>query len=201
MREILNVFAIVAFMGGAANARGQASYRNLDAGFPVRVEDATVTERYALDLDFLNFRYDELSDLRTRFQYEPRVSYGIFPRTEMWVRLPVFYRERDALPRGGVAGFGIGAMYQVNLETQYIPSLALAWEFFKPTGPNALPQWKHRVLFCEGAAIAGHHLPRHSSSRYSVWRSDVASARWTVLDRGAVDDCAKSLLRCAPIGD
>jgi hypothetical protein len=33
----------------AGNARAQASYRNLDAGFPVRVEDAIVTERYALD--------------------------------------------------------------------------------------------------------------------------------------------------------
>ncbi|HST08417.1 MAG TPA: hypothetical protein VLJ83_09595, partial [Gemmatimonadaceae bacterium] len=67
-------------------AGAQTSYRNLDAGFPVRVEDATVTERYALDLDFLNFRYDELSDLRTRIQYEPRVSYGILPRTEAWIR-------------------------------------------------------------------------------------------------------------------
>ncbi|HEY4953582.1 MAG TPA: hypothetical protein VII02_01725 [Gemmatimonadaceae bacterium] len=32
-------------------AHAQAGYRNLDAGFPVRVEDATVTERYAFDLD------------------------------------------------------------------------------------------------------------------------------------------------------
>src|ERR1044071_5516264 len=112
------------------NAGAQASYRNLDAGFPVRVEDATVTERYALDLDFLNFRYDELSDLRTRFQYEPRVSYGILPRTEMWVRVPVFYREKSLSPRGGVAGVGVGAMYHLNLETQPLPAVALASEFF-----------------------------------------------------------------------
>jgi len=123
----------------AGNARAQASYRNLDAGFPVRVEDATVTERYALDFDVLNFRYDELSNLRTRWQYEPQVAYGLLPRTEVWLRVPIFYRERTAAPRGGVAGIGMGAMYQIAIETQHVPALALASEIFKPTGPNALP--------------------------------------------------------------
>jgi hypothetical protein len=120
-------------------AGAQTSYRNLDAGFPVRVEDASVTERYALDLDFLNFRYDELSDLRTRVQYEPRVSYGILPRTEAWMRLPIFYRERNSAPRGGVAGIGAGAMYELKLESLHLPALAIGSEVFRPTGPNALP--------------------------------------------------------------
>src|SRR3954471_22683346 len=125
MRKFLAACGSVVVLLYAEIARGQASYRNLDAGFPVRVEDATVTERYALDLDFLNFRYDELSNLRTRFQYEPRASYGIFPRTEAWLRVPVFYREQSSTPRGGIAGVGVGAMYQLALETQHIPSLAL----------------------------------------------------------------------------
>jgi hypothetical protein len=72
MRYQLAALTLAVSLTHSAVARAQASYRNLDAGFPVRVEDATVTERYALDLDFLNFRYDELSDLRTRLQYEPR---------------------------------------------------------------------------------------------------------------------------------
>src|ERR671936_2546443 len=130
MKFPLRVIISVAGTLYAVNARAQASYRNLDAGFPVRVEDATVTERYALDLDLLNLRYDELSDLRRRFQYEPEMSYGIFPRTEAWLRLPIFYRERNAVPRGGVAGIGLGAMYQFNLETQHVPAVAVASEFF-----------------------------------------------------------------------
>src|SRR4051812_43839720 len=101
-RRLITLAVSVTSVTAAAHA--QTSYRNLDAGFPVRVEDATATERYSLDLDFLNFRYDELSDLRTRFQYEPQLSYGILPRTEAWLRLPIFYRERNAAPRGGVAG-------------------------------------------------------------------------------------------------
>ena len=120
-------------------AQAQASYRNLDAGFPVRVEDATVTERYALDLDFLNLRYDALSDSRNRFLYEPQVSYGMLPRTEVWVRLPSYYRESTFTPRSGVAGFGVGAMYQFTVETLHIPALALATELFQPVGRDALP--------------------------------------------------------------
>jgi hypothetical protein len=117
----------------------QASYRNLDAGFPVRVEDATVTERYALDLDLLNLRYDALSDSRNRFLYEPQVSYGMLPRTEVWVRLPSYYRERTFTPRSGIAGFGVGAMYQFTVETLHVPAFALATELFQPVGRDALP--------------------------------------------------------------
>ena len=77
----------------ARSAQAQAEYRNLDAGFPVRVEDATVTERYAFDLDLANIRFDALSGNRKRLQLEPQFSYGILPYTEMWLRVPVYYRE------------------------------------------------------------------------------------------------------------
>ena len=132
--SVLLVASLYAEVVGA-----QASYRNLDAGFPIRVEDATVTERYALDLDFLNFRYDALSDSRNRYQYEPQVSYGMLPRTEVWVRLPSYYREATFTPRSGIAGFGVGAMYQFTVETLHVPALALATELFQPVGRDALP--------------------------------------------------------------
>src|SRR4026207_1639489 len=124
-------------VGSVANA--QAEYRNLDAGFPVRIEDATVTDRYDLDLDLLNVRYDELSGLRTRFQYEPRASYGILPRTEMWLRAPLYYRERTGTPRQRAGGGGRGGMYQLTQETLGVPGIAIASEAFFPTGPGASP--------------------------------------------------------------
>jgi len=130
---------ICASLAAAVNVEGQSSYRNLEAGRPVRVEDASVTERYALDVDLFNLRYDELSDLRTRFLWEPEIAYGILPRTEMWLRLPVYYRERTSVPRGGLAGLGVGGMYQLNLESEFLPAAAVATELFKPAGPNALP--------------------------------------------------------------
>ena len=138
-RFLLSALIIFASLSAAVKVEAQSSYRNLEAGRPVRVEDAVVTERYALDVDLFNLRYDELSDLRTRFLWEPEVAYGILPRTEMWLRLPVYYRERTSVPRGGLAGLGVGAMYQINLESEYLPAAALSTELFKPGGPNALP--------------------------------------------------------------
>jgi hypothetical protein len=146
-----------AIAGRQVNA--QASYRNLDAGFPVRIEDAAATERYALDLDLLNFRYDELSGLRTRFQYEPRISYGILPRTEAWLRVAAFYRERDISPRKGIAGVGLGGMYQLTQETLRLPAVAVASETFFPTGPNALPaSYSVKTLFTRSVSSARIHL-------------------------------------------
>jgi len=118
-----------------------------------------VTERYALDLDVLNLRYDELSNLRTRLLYEPRLSYGVLPRTEAWIRLPLFYRERTIQPRSGLAGVGAGAMYQFTIETEHVPALAMATEVFKPTGPNALPaSFSLRALLTRSFAPGRVHL-------------------------------------------
>jgi hypothetical protein len=159
MRKSATVTALAVTLLHSENARGQGSYRNLDAGLPVRIEDATVTERYDLDLDFLNLRYDELSGLRTRFQYEPQLSYGVLPRTEVWARLPMYYRERIAIPRRGIAGFGVGAQYQLTLETQHVPALALAAEVFHPTGPNALPSaYSLRSILTRSFAPGRVHL-------------------------------------------
>src|ERR1700730_18374897 len=155
----LSVLLMAVGLTHVGNARAQASYRNLDAGFPVRVEDATVTERYALDLDFLNFRYDALSDSRNRFQYEPQVSYGMLPRTEVWVRLPTYYREAAFTPRSGAAGLAVGAMYQFTVETLHIPALALATELFQPIGPDALPSsYSLKALLTRSFAPGRIHL-------------------------------------------
>jgi hypothetical protein len=63
----------------------------------------------------------------------------MLPRTEVWVRLPTYYREATFTPRTGVAGFGVGAMYQFTVETLHVPALALATELFQPVGRDALP--------------------------------------------------------------
>ncbi len=159
MHYRLSVLLMAVGLAHVGNARAQASYRNLDAGFPVRVEDATVTERYALDLDFVNFRFDALSDSRERFQYEPQISYGMLPRTEVWARLPSYYRERTVTPRSGIAGLGIGAMYQVTLETLHVPALALATELFQPIGRDALPSsYSLKALLTRSFAPGRIHL-------------------------------------------
>ena len=119
-------------------AQAQTEYRNLEAGRPIRMADATPTERYALDLDLTTLRLERLSLGRYRLQYEPRIAYGIMARTEVSLRIPSFYRERSISPRGGIAGVGIGAEHQLVMEGLHVPAIAIAGEAFIPTGPNAL---------------------------------------------------------------
>lgn len=125
-----------AFFSSTA-AFAQSEYRNIESGRPVRVSDAMPTERHSLDLDLTTARVDRLSFGRYRLQVEPRISYGIFPRTDISLRTLAFYREPSAIPRGTVAGFGVGGEYLVKMESLSSPALALSGEVWVPTGPNS----------------------------------------------------------------
>jgi hypothetical protein len=121
----------------SSQASAQSEYRNLEGGRPVRMSDATPTERHALELDLTTIRIDRLSLGRYRAQIEPRISYGVLPRADISVRALAFYREPSAVPRGTVAGVGIGGEYLLKMETLRSPAIGLAAEAFIPTGPNA----------------------------------------------------------------
>jgi hypothetical protein len=169
----------------------QAEYRNLDAGFPVRVEDAAVTERYAFDLDLANIRFDALSAGRKRLQLEPRLSYGILPRTEVWLRLPTYYRERAISPRSGIAGVGFGGMYQLSLETLHLPAFAIASEAFVPTGPNALP-----ASYSVKTAFTRSYTPGriHFNASIASYASRIVASNCLPLPQGTVcPDTVESL--------
>ena len=135
---VLGILASAIFLFAPSIVSAQHEYRNLEAGRPGRIADATPTERYALDLDVTTLRLERLSLGRYRLQYEPRIAYGIAPRTEVSLRIPSFFRERSVSPRGGIAGVGIGGEYQLVGEGPSHPAVALAADAFVPTGPNAL---------------------------------------------------------------
>ena len=151
--------ALVLMMCSSRVLHAQNEYRNLEAGRPVRISDATPTERYALDLDLTTLRLERLSLGRYRLQYEPRIAYGILPRTEISLRVPSFYRERSISPRGGIAGVGIGGEYQLSMERMSIPALALSVEAFVPTGPNAIQtSYSAKGLLTKTFPVARLHL-------------------------------------------
>ena len=126
-------------LAGARAAHAQVDYRNIDSGRPVRISDATPTARKSLELNLGNGRVEQLSQGRYRLQLEPRVTYGLLPRTELSVRSPIFFNERALRPRAGVAGVGVGVEHQLRIESLHVPSFAVASELFVPTGPMALP--------------------------------------------------------------
>lgn len=119
-------------------AAAQIDYRNIDSGRPVRIGDATPTEFKSLELSLATARIDKLSLGRYRLQLEPRLAFGILPRTEFSMRAPVYFYERSLSPRAGVAGLGLGGEHQLHIESMRLPSVAIAGELFVPMGPTAL---------------------------------------------------------------
>jgi hypothetical protein len=128
MLSTQQVAAVIVFCVTPGSVAAQSEYRNLESGRPVRVSDATPTERHALELDLTTVRVDKLSRGRYRLQMEPRVSYGILPRMDVSVRALAFYREPSAVPRATVAGVGIGSEYLMKMESLRSPAVSIAGE-------------------------------------------------------------------------
>lgn len=119
-------------------SEAQVDYRNADSGRPTRIADATPTERRSLEISLTSARLEKLTLGRYRLQLEPRLAYGILPRTEISLRAPIFFYERALSPRAGVGGIGLGGEHQVHMESLAFPAVAFASEMFVPTGPNAI---------------------------------------------------------------
>jgi hypothetical protein len=118
-------------------AHAQADYRSGESGRPLRVSDAAPVETGVLVLQLAPVRVEQLSGSVTRWQVEPRLTWGALPRTEFEVRAPFVYREATASPRGGLAGVGLGFIHQFNDEHPSMPSLALGGEVVVPVGGAA----------------------------------------------------------------
>jgi len=123
---------VSSLLGGRLLA--QTDYYNTDAGRPLRIEDASPTARFALDLHFPTARVERLAEGVTRLRVEPALSYGILPRTAVEVRAAFVFREPEAAPRVGMSGMGISVMHALNAETAKLPAIAIAGELYEPTG-------------------------------------------------------------------
>jgi hypothetical protein len=123
-------------------ANAQTSYRNLDAGRPLRVEDALVTPRGELDVQLPSPRVDAFGSGLQRWRVDPKLAYGVFPFTELEVRVPVLYLVPPAgagVRALGVGGVAISATHAFSLETPVNPGLSVAAELLTPAGSLAAP--------------------------------------------------------------
>jgi len=121
----------------AAQLVAQSGYRNTEAGRPVRIEDAAPTERFGIEFQFPSFRLERLQSHVQRSQIEPRLSFGILPRTELEIRAPIVFREGASLATSGLAGIGVGVMRNFNDETPSLPAFAASAEVLLPAGGAA----------------------------------------------------------------
>jgi hypothetical protein len=151
---------LAAVLLSAACVSAQTDYRNTDSGRPIRVEDTEPIEWKALEFQFTPLKLERLSPNISRWQLEPRVSYGILPRTELEIRAPIVYREATVSPRGGLSGFDVDLLRNINDETPSLPSFAVGAESVFPAGPAStrLTTWAVRALATRTFALVRVHV-------------------------------------------
>lgn len=134
-RGLVRMLALVATALAPQALAAQTDYFNTDRGRPLQVQDATAIERYALELQAAPVRWSRAAGPHVVFAVEPELAYGIFPRTQVEVGLPVFMTDGfTAGPRNGVGAAHFAVLHALNVETLGLPALALEADVAVPVG-------------------------------------------------------------------
>ena len=128
--------AVAVLAGGPAGA--QTDYYNTDRGRPIRIEDAYPAERHSLDAHLAPIRLERSRGGVYNWGIDPEVAYGMFPRTQIEVGLPLAYTDLGASRRrSGLAGINVSVLYNLNAETRTIPALGIRASALLPAGALA----------------------------------------------------------------
>ena len=127
--------ALAAALATAAPLGAQTDYYNTDLGRPLQIEDYLALERYGLELQAAPLRVERARGGVYNWGVEPELAYGILPRTQLEVGLPVAYVDAGPVAgrTSGLAGIDVSVLHQLNAETA-IPGLAVVAEALLPAG-------------------------------------------------------------------
>jgi hypothetical protein len=151
------------------SARAQGYY-NLDAGRPGRVEDASPTPRYELELQLMPVRFERFASGATRWRADPKLSFGVAPFTELELRVPLIQvnsRGGGGRAAAGVGGVAIGGLHAFTLETGAIPALAVAGEWLAPAGGMSAPVGSYSAKVVGTKTLK--QLRVHLNVGYGTW--------------------------------
>jgi hypothetical protein len=131
------VFLALALAAPAAGA--QTDFYNTDRGRPLSVEDAVVIERHAFELQAAPIRFERIARGVTRGGIAPELAWGVLPRTQLEVAVPIAYQEDGtrARPLVALAGVEVDVLHQLNTESVTLPAFALGAGVHLPVGPLA----------------------------------------------------------------
>jgi len=179
--------ALLAMLLLPARARAQVEYYDLEAGRPLRVQDAYAIERYGWDVQ-VGPGVSSPSSSSSSYLLEAALAYGAFARTQFEITAPLVSTPAAGGGRStGLAGLGFGVLYNLNAETISLPALALAAQLTTTAGSEAPPSsllslegiatrsWPGvRVHLNAAAAIGPEQLAGVSAER-SRWFAGVAA--------------------------
>lgn len=129
------VLGTLATLLAPRRADAQTDFYNTDRDRPVRIEDASVTERYAFELKLAPVRLERSIGGSYRWGVEPELAYGILPRTQVEIGLPLTHLDAvGARRQSGVAGLDVSVMYNLNVESRTLPAFAVRVDALAPVG-------------------------------------------------------------------
>lgn len=135
-RRVAVWLSLAASAPGVAGA--QTDYYNTDRNRPIRIEDAYATERYAFDAHIAPIRLERSSGGVYRWEIDPELAYGILPRTQFEVGLPIVFMDLGASQRrAGLAGLDVSVLHNLNVETSSFPALGVRATVLAPLGSLA----------------------------------------------------------------
>ncbi len=134
-RRALTVLGAVGALTLARSAEGQTDYYNLDRGRPLRVEDALVIERHAIEWQMAPLRVSGGSGIGSQVALEPELAWGAWARTQLEIGVPIVRSRESGHPTLGGAGIDFSVLRALNAETVTLPGLALGAHLLVPAGP------------------------------------------------------------------
>lgn len=163
--------------------RAQTDFYNTDRGRPLAVEDAIVVERRAIEFQAVPLRVERGGPGLTQYGWAPELAFGILPRTQFEVSLPLRMINR---PLGGQtvggAGVELEVLHQLNTETQLLPFLAVGAGVHLQTGPfaPARPLTTMRALATRTLPWGRVHLNGAYTPGRALTPADIGAdeARW-----------------------
>ena len=130
LRSLTPLMAVLPAAAGA-----QTDYFNTDRGRPLHVQDAIAIERYAFELQAAPLRWSRASNARVVWSIEPELAYGILPRMQLEVGVPVLVTEGfETGDRFGIGAVHVSLLHALNTETLGLPALALNAAIAIPAG-------------------------------------------------------------------
>ena len=123
----------------APAARAQTDFYNTDRGRPLSVEDAVVIERRAFELQAAPIRLERIARGVSHWRIAPELAWGLLPRTQLELSLPIAIEEDGSRERPlvALAGVDLDLMHQLNTESVALPAIALAAGVHLPAGALA----------------------------------------------------------------
>lgn len=115
----------------------QTDYYNTDRNRPIRIEDAYPTERYSFDAHLAPIRLERSAGGVYTWGVDPEIAYGILPRTQLEVGMPLVYSDAGTSRQFGVAGLDVSLLHNLNVETGGIPAIGIRASVLAPVGSLA----------------------------------------------------------------